>query len=236
MLAPLKQAEREINRQYDLDLKIAAHNFGAPHSDDEWSEIESDLSSAEIVFAIHVMDGENATRLISALERYKDRHAAVIVINCMPELMRRTRMGRLDVGRLFGGNAGENVATRKRVDAVQLLTSAGSWVGRQARGKKSSKGQNGHSKHGQYLKLVDRLPGFLSFVPNAGQLRDVKNYLKIFCYFLQPTPANIRSMILYALKEYVPDERLQNLRFSSSRAHAVGGNLSSRRCRAFRIV
>ena len=31
LLAPLKQAEREINRQYDLDLTIAAYNFGAPH-------------------------------------------------------------------------------------------------------------------------------------------------------------------------------------------------------------
>jgi magnesium chelatase subunit H len=45
-------------------------------------------------------------------------------------------------------------------------------------------------------------------MPSAGALRDVKNYLNIFCYFLQPTPANIRSMVLYALKEYVPDERL----------------------------
>ena len=59
------------------------------------------------------------------------------------------------------------------------------------------------------MKFIDRLPGILKFVPTAGGLRDVKHYLNIFCYFLQPTPANIRSMILYALKEYVPDERLK---------------------------
>ena len=108
MLAPLKQAEREINLQYDLDLKIAAYNFGAPLTSDEWSDIEQDLKASDVVFAIHVMDGENATRLIDALARYKHQHAAVIVINCMPDLMRLTRMGRLDISKLIGGRgAGE---------------------------------------------------------------------------------------------------------------------------------
>src|SRR6185436_20776748 len=50
--------------------------------------------------------------------------------------------------------------------------------------------------------------GVLIFVPGVGAMRDVKNYLNIFCYFLQPTPANIRAMVLCALNEYVPDARL----------------------------
>ena len=99
LLAPLKQAEREINRQYNLDLQVSAYNFGAPMNDDEWREIDQDLQVADIVFPIHVMDGENAARLVPALERYKARHRAVIVINCMPDLMRRTRMGKLDVAK-----------------------------------------------------------------------------------------------------------------------------------------
>lgn len=221
LLAPLKQAERELGLQYDLDLKIAAHNFGAPLTDDEWSEIEQDLNGSNVVFVIHVMDGENASRLIAALEKYKQRHAAVIVINCMPELMKRTRMGRLDVARLAGntknGTSENNWGTgakgngegetKRTLDALGLLTSAGSWVGRQVkRGKGSTESKRGH---GQYLKLIDKLPGILRFVPTAGGLRDAKHYLNIFCYFLQPTPPNIRSMILYALKEYVPDERLK---------------------------
>src|SRR5258705_7013825 len=125
LLAPLKQAEGEINRQYDLDLKIAAYNFGAPMSDDEGCEIDRDLQASEVVFAIHVMDGQNATRLITALNRYEQRHAAVIVINCMPDLMRLPRMGRLDVARLAGmavgkgenGTGGKN----KAVDVLGLL-------------------------------------------------------------------------------------------------------------------
>jgi magnesium chelatase subunit H len=218
-------AERELNRAYNLALRVAAYNFGSPLSDGEWGEVDKDLSEADVVFVIHVMDGENAARLLPALENHKARHAAVIVINCMPDLMRLTRMGRLDLSKLLAAKSKEEKGNGEKRDGekgkgeggrtsarrgIGVLAAAASWVGRQVRGGNKS---NGHRHgHGQYLKLIDRLPGILRFVPTAGGLRDVKNYLNIFCYFLQPTPANIRSMILYALKEYVPDGRLKNTR------------------------
>ena len=223
LLAPLKDAEREINRSYQLDLRVAAYNFGSPLTDRDWQEVDRDLSKANVVFVIHVIDGENAARLIPALELYKDRHNAVIVINCMPELMRRTHMGRLDIGALTGATRADEEETREHEDAetrrrqlkgkntsrqaLRLLTSVGSWVGKQA--GRSNKKNGDRRGHGQYLNLIDRLPGILKFVPTAGALSDAKRYLYLFCYFLQPTPANIRSMLLYALKQYVPDERLQ---------------------------
>jgi len=194
LLAPLKHAEREINRVYKLDLSVAAYNFGSPLSDREWADVEEDLKKSNIIFVIHVMDGENATRLVSALD--KVRNDAVVVINCMPELMRRTRMGRLDISTLGKQNG----------KGGKLLRSVGSWVGNQARRGKSK------DKHTQYLKLVDRLPGILKFVPTAGALTDAKNYLYLFCYFLQPTPANIQSMLLYSLTQYVRDDRLKKIR------------------------
>jgi len=194
LLAPLKSAEREINRVYKLDLRVAAYNFGSPLSDSEWQEVEQDLRKSNIVFVIHVMDGENATRLVSALD--KVRNDAVVVINCMPELMRRTRMGRLDIS-TFGRQNGKG---------GKLLRSVGSWVGTQARRGKSK------DKHTQYLKLVDRLPGILKFVPTAGALTDAKNYLYLFCYFLQPTPTNIQSMLLFSITQYVGDKRLTKIR------------------------
>ena len=196
LLAPLKSAEREINRLYKLDLKVAAYNFGSPLSDREWLEVEEDLKQSNIVFVIHVMDGENASRLVSALDRVKND--AVIVINCMPELMRRTRMGRLDIA-TFGKQNGKG---------GKLLRSVGSWVGSHARRGKSQDKRS----HTQYLKLVDRLPGILKFVPTAGALTDAKHYLYLFCYFLQPTPQNIQSMLLYALVHYTRHERLKKLR------------------------
>ena len=197
LLAPLKAAEREINRVHKLDLRVAAYNFGSPLSDREWADVERDLRETNIVFVIHVMDGENATRLVAALDRVKND--AVVVINCMPELMRRTRMGRLDISTLGG---------RKDGKGGKLLRSVGSWVGNQARRGKSQDKRS----HTQYLKLVDRLPGILKFVPTAGALTDAKHYLYLFCYFLQPTPANIQSMLLYALVHYVRDEGLRKIR------------------------
>ena len=68
LLAPLKDAEREINRVHKVDLSVAAYNFGSPLSDHEWVQIEQDLKHSNIVFVIHVMDGENATRLAADLE------------------------------------------------------------------------------------------------------------------------------------------------------------------------
>lgn len=216
LLAPLKQAEREINRDHRLDLRVAAYNFGAALAESEWREIEHDLSVADVVFVIHVMDGENAARLMPTLEKYQARHRAVVVINCMPELMRRTRMGRLDFGQMFRGKEKDEKGTKRKTgDAIDarsgkgqsLLRSVGSWMGEQARAHRGKKTRS----HTTYLKLVDRMPSLLKFVPNAGRLRDVKNYLYLFCYFLQPTPANIRSMVIHALKEYAPDERLSRV-------------------------
>jgi magnesium chelatase subunit H len=205
LLAPLRNAEHEINRAYSLDLTISAHNFGAPLDENEWRVVGSDLRQSEVVFVIHVMDGENAAKLISLLEKCKATHNAVVVINCMPELMRRTRMGKLDIAKYSGRSASEG----EKGKATALLSAVASWVGNQAKGKDLNKRKNGH---GHYLKLADRLPGILRFIPTAGTLRDVKHYLYLFCYFLQPTPDNIRSMVLYALKCYVPDERLRRLK------------------------
>jgi magnesium chelatase subunit H len=220
LLAPLKNAERELNREYSLDLSIAAHNFGATLNHDEWLEVDADLNESDVVFVIHVMDGENAARLLEGLEKHRQQHKAVVVINCMPDLMRRTRMGKLDLGRLLSGTGKAEDVSRKGARAKRknesrrangspgVLRTVGSWIGEQTKARRA---KNGHS-HTRYLKLVDRLPGILRFVPGAGALRDVKNYLSLFCYFLQPTPANIRSMMLCALKNYAPDQRLRKVR------------------------
>ncbi len=213
LLAPLKAAEREINRAHKLDLQVAAHNFGSAFSDREWQTVDHDLKETDVVFVIHVMDGENAARLLTALEQYRTRHIAVVVINCMPELMRRTRMGRLDASNLMGqkGKEEEGQGEGEKWRALGLLANVGSWVGRQVRRRNENGNRQGY-RH--YLKLADRLPGILKFVPSTGKLRDAKNYLNLFCYFLQPTPANIQSMVLSAVKEYVPDKRLQRIKVS----------------------
>jgi len=221
LLAPLRTAERDINREHALDLSLRTYNLGAPFTENEWAEIEIDLGESDVVFVIHVMDGENAGRLLPLLDRYRKTHHAVIVINCMPELMRRTRMGKLDFARLMRisrkgakaqrKNLGNELSDQEYEEAAKqspatFLRSVTHWFDRQARGGKSGSGHRA-----DYLKWVDRLPRLLRFVPNAGALRDAKNYLLLVSYFLQPTPRNIRSMILCALKNYVSDERLTSI-------------------------
>jgi magnesium chelatase subunit H len=209
LLAPLRNAEREINREYGLDLRLAVRNFGSQFTEDEWQTIESDLAQSQIIFVIHVMDGENAGRLLSLLDRYRSK-AAVIVINCMPELMKRTRVGKLDFAKLPGVSSGKVQRAEGKESETSgvgnLLKGVASWIGRQTRNGKS----NGHGR-ADYLKWAERLPGLLRFVPNAGRLRDAKNYLLVVSYFLQPTPNNIRSMILLALKEYAAGDRLGSI-------------------------
>ncbi len=228
LLAPLRNAEEEINRRHGLDLRVVAHNFGRMFSDEEWQGIESDLLDADVVFVIHVMDSENAARLLPLLGRLRSRHRAVVVINCMPELMKRTRMGKLHFEKLRGVSRKEAKEGKQEAQrgagwkGISLLASVGSWVGRQARGNGSKGSVNGHAR-AQYLKFADRLPSLLHYVPNAGALRDVKNYLMLFCYFLQPSPQNIRSMLLYALKHYVDDERARKLKLPAPESLPVMG-------------
>jgi magnesium chelatase subunit H len=146
------------------------------------------------------------------------KNRAIIVINCMPELMKRTRMGKLDFAKLPGAlRKGQRAKGREPekndIDGVSLLKSVASWIGRQVRSGKS----NGHSRS-DYLKWAESLPNLLRFVPNAGRVGDAKNYLLLMSYFLQPTPRNIESMILLALKNYVDDERLRTIEIQSPEA------------------
>jgi len=210
LLAPLKQAEREIERQYAVCLEVAAYNFGAALDEEQWRAVERDLSASQLVFVIHVTDSENATRLMLLLDQCETTLRAIIVINCLPDLMRRTRMGRLRFGRESAPAADhdnlkrDERAGRQAGMAKRLVSRVGGWMGEQARARKGR-------SHTQYLRYIERLPALLRLVPSAGRLRDLKNYLSLFCYFLQPTPANIRTMLLHALKHYAADERLTKI-------------------------
>jgi len=208
LLRPLRNAEREVSRAYQFDINVMTYNFAAPFTELQWSEIEHAVAQSDIVFVIHVIDGENAARLVPLLDRHR-RDRTIIVINCMPDLMRRTRMGKLDLGRLPGSSrkrakaeGSDNYDTEEHPSS--LIRAVTSWIGRQAKNGKA----NGHGR-ADYLKWVDRLPSLLRFVPNAGPLGDAKNYLLIVSYFLQPTPRNIQSMILCALKYYGADDWLK---------------------------
>lgn len=208
LLSPLRRAETDINSRHNLGLEVRTHNCGAPLTVDEWSAAERDIESSEIVFVIHITEGENAARIIAALEPKRERHGAVIAFNCMPDLMRCTRMGKLDFSSLMkprasgegdSGTSGQNI-TRKL--AAQLSTWMADFVKSRRQSPAIGPNKPAVPNKDHYLALIGRLPAILKFVPNAGKLRDIKNYLLLFACFLQPTPKNIRSMLLLAIKRY----------------------------------
>ena len=207
LLAPLRRAESDINKKYALDLRIATHNCGGPLSEQEWHAAERDFIEAELVFIIHVTDSENANRIKALLERYGARRKAVIAFNCLPELMRATRMGKLDFSKLMKSRPSRNGEQSKEASSQNLARKLGSWMADFVKGRNGDEGKRvettGPRNKGQYVKMIGRLPAILKFIPTAGKLRDIKNYILLFCYFLQPTNNNIRSMLLLAIKQYV---------------------------------
>lgn len=211
LLAPLRRAESDINAQHQPGLQVATYNCGAPLTEPQWNLAESDLAGSDLVFVIHVTEGENAARIASALDRDRKRHGAVIAFNCMPELMRRVRMGKLDFGKLIKPAAGhhQSAADTSGQSAARKLAT---WMSDFVKGGTPNKSDQPPKRGGppknadQYVKLIGRLPSILKFVPSAGKLGDIKNYLLLFGYFLQPTPNNIRSMLLCAIKHYTPGD------------------------------
>jgi magnesium chelatase subunit H len=241
---PLRRAERDINERYKLDLQIALHNCGAELLEDAWNVAERDIAESEIVFIIHVTNQENASRIMSTLDKNGAASRAVIAINCMPDLMRCTRMGKLDFARLMSPrgpaaadtalgapSVGRAVATGSRrgraardgaADTVprapsvrravatgsapSLVRRLGTWMADSIKGSRSGTERRA-SGPAHYTRLISYLPSILRFLPAAGKLADIKHYLYLYCYFLQPTPANIRSMVLYAIKHYVPGNK-----------------------------
>jgi magnesium chelatase subunit H len=218
---PLKEAERTIRAKNKIDLGIALHNCGDSISDSGWLSVKQDISSADIVFTIHVTNADNANRIISALQppsldsetpsaeaggslESNLQRQTVIAINCMPELMRLTRMGKLDFGALMKSKARPAESEPPDASAQNLVRKLGSWMADSIRGRKNGEARQKPQGFQQYTSLIGRMPAILRFLPTAGKLTDIKHYIYLFCYFLQPTPANIRSMMLYAIKHYVP--------------------------------
>lgn len=227
LLAPLRRAEGEINARHKLGLQVATYNCGAPLTEAEWRAAESDVAASEIVFIIHVTEGENAARIATALERFHERHNAVIAFNCMPDLMRRTRMGKLDFGKLMKPPARADQANAE-TSGQGMARKLATWMADFMKGRAPSKSAESLKRAGppknadQYVKLIGRLPSILKFVPSAGKLGDIKNYLLLFGYFLQPTPNNIRSMLLCAIKQYAPGDH-RSIKIESAEAMPVMG-------------
>src|SRR5215831_14494267 len=139
LLKGLRRAEREIG------VPIAAHNcIHSPGAD--WPA-ERDVAESDIVFVLHVTDGEQAALIRSAVERHRQRLRTVIVINSMGGLMRLTRIGRLDLSSP-SASAGK---------AASLLWKLSAWMKSYAPRRTS----HGPRRPERFLKLMAQAPGLM---------------------------------------------------------------------------
>src|SRR5262249_27715248 len=188
LLGPQRKAERDINKSGELDLRLGIYNCGAPLADDEWLEAERDLSTSQIVFVIHVTDGDNSSRIAAALDKHRDSHNAVVALNCMPELMRRTRMGKLDFATLMKSGKKKSAKARpvgsERVEGEPSTGRGGPGLARRLASWMSDAMSDALKKGGgsrgrrrasrdQYLRLISKAPRVLRFVPGAGRMADI---------------------------------------------------------------
>src|SRR5436190_12857070 len=124
LLAPLKKAEADIARRYKIDLQVATHNCGAAFTQEEWSVAQSDIAESEITFIIHVTDDENAKLIASTIKAKSNQ--TVIAFNCMSDLMRLTRMGKLDFNALM--KSPDAPEKGKEVSSQNIVRKLGSWM------------------------------------------------------------------------------------------------------------
>src|SRR2546428_6764210 len=150
LLAPLRQAERDINNQYHFNLRISTYNCGLALDDERWEAVRSDLADSDIVFVIHVTDGENGARLGVMLDEFRSRHYATIVINCLPDLMRKAHMGKLDFSKLMGSKSDKQRGEGE--PSKSLVRKLGSWIADYIK-ERNKTGRT--SKTTQYLKLIN---------------------------------------------------------------------------------
>jgi magnesium chelatase subunit H len=204
--AALRRAERDIRQEHGLALELALHNCTLPLSDSEFRLVERDFSESQIIFIIHITDAENSARIAAAVDKLSPAGRAVIVMSCLPELMRRTRLKKLAFSGLFSGERAKGPRA-----ANTIARRLGGWVSRYAASRRRT---DDPRRPEDYLKLLTRAPALLRFVPSAGALGDVKHYVALYCYFLQPTPANVRGLLLYAIKHCVDDSPAKRIRIA----------------------
>ena len=120
---------------------------------------------------------ENAARILASLDRHRKRHHAVIVINCLGALMRRTRLGDHEFAAWFEQRAADNPDARW----TRCVRQCPGWPARALTVRRSTK-RNSTSVSSRAFQA------FLWFVPSTGKLAPIKQYLTLFfvTFFSRP--------------------------------------------------
>ncbi len=179
-----------LQAQGDLRRDIPGLEL-AVHAADEWAgdaaalaACHEDIARADIVIVAMLFLEDHIAAVLPAL---RARRAACDAIVCMlsaGEVVKLTRMGRLDMGAEATGIMG-------------LL--------KRLRGAKKEGGSSGSSSGKGQMRMLKELPRLLRFIPGTAQ--DLRAYFLTLQYWLAGSRANLANMVRLLVNRYAAGPR-----------------------------
>ncbi len=155
-----------------------ADEFGA--SSVALEKCVADIGRADILFGGQLFLDEHIRAVLPAMAARRDHCDAVLCALSAGEVVRLTRMGRLDMSAPAGGITG-------------LL--------KRLRGKAKGPGSSGAGQ----MKMLKRLPKLLKFIPGTSQ--DVRAYFLAMQYWLAGSEENFANMMRMLVSRYASGPR-----------------------------
>lgn len=144
----------------------------------------ADIAQADIVVATMLFMEEHFLPVLPALQARRDQCDAMVCAVSAGEVVRLTRLGKLDMGKPASGP----MALLKRL-----------------RGKASAAGKPPASGGAAQMKMLRRLPQLLRFVPGTAQ--DLRAYFLTLQYWLGGSQDNVQNMVLALVDRYADGPR-----------------------------
>ena len=160
-------------------LTFAIHSASAFASDPhKLSKVKADIATADVLIVTMLFLEDHFKPILADLEARRDHCAAMVCIMSAAEVVKLTRMGRLDMGKPSTGP----MAFLKKL-----------------RGSKPQAGQAA-SAGAKQMKMLRRLPQILRFVPGTAQ--DLRAYFLSLQYWLGGSQENIHNLVVFLLDRY----------------------------------
>jgi len=180
MAGALYNAAEKVREELPgLELYLhCADEFGA--SSVALEKCVSDISRADILFGGQLFLDEHIRAVLPAMTARRDHCDAVLCALSAGEVVKLTRMGKLDMSAPAGGITG-------------LL--------KRLRGKAKGPGSSGAGQ----MKMLKRLPKLLKFIPGTSQ--DVRVYFLALQYWLAGSEENFANMMRMLVGRYASGPR-----------------------------
>jgi len=176
----LSQAVRQINQNHpNLAIEISGYLIEELRDPENYEEFQRDIAKANIFIASLIFIDDLATKLVAAVEPYRDRLDVAVVFPSMPEVMRLNKMGTFSMAQLGQSKSAIAQFMRKR------------------------KEKSGAGFQDGMLKLLQTLPKVLKYLP-MDKAQDARNFMLSFQYWLGGSAENLENFLLMLADKYIP--------------------------------